>query len=80
MTKHHRRPRSRGGSNDPYNVSIVSESRHMAWHTLFNNKTIAEIVYELNTVWIDPSYELFIREKPGADKNQLSLFPNKKPR
>lgn len=44
LTKHHIVPRSRGGSNDPENIMWLSEKKHEAWHILFANKTIPEII------------------------------------
>lgn len=42
--KHHLTPRSRGGSSDPDNLLEMDISRHIAWHFLFGNKTLDEII------------------------------------
>lgn len=57
-TKHHRRPRSKGGSNADWNISIVPIKKHEAWHILFGNLEADEIVKEINKLWIDPDYEI----------------------
>jgi len=73
-TKHHRKPKSLGGSDDTRNVSIVSQKRHEAWHTLFQNKTIHEIVRELNSVWIDPDWKIRVEAKEPFAPQQVLKF------
>lgn len=58
IDKHHRLPRSRGGSNRNSNISLVRKDLHVAYHRLFGNATPDEIVEILNKVWIDPTYKL----------------------
>lgn len=58
IDKHHRLPRSRGGSNRNSNISLVRKDLHVAYHKLFGNATPDEIVEILNRVWIDPAYKL----------------------
>lgn len=58
IDKHHRLPRSRGGSNRNSNISLVRKDLHVAYHRLFGNATPDEIVEILNRVWIDPAYKL----------------------
>jgi len=54
--RHHRRPRSIGGTNKITNISIVPEKQHKSWHRLFANHE-AEIIAEIiNHKWIDPQY------------------------
>lgn len=60
LTVHHRRCRSNGGSDNPENLSYVTEKKHQAWHILFSNKTPAQIVQILNDVWLPPDVKLFI--------------------
>jgi len=62
-TKHHRKPKSLDGSNDPANISLVRHVQHHAWHTLFTNLTVWEIVRLINDVWIDPEFEVVVRKK-----------------
>lgn len=58
MEKHHRLPRSRGGSNDQRNLSEVEQEKHRAYHRLFNNMNAEEVAHHLSEVWIDPDYTL----------------------
>ena len=60
LTRHHRLPSSIGGSDDPKNISMISETKHQAWHTLFQNKTAIEICKEINDLYLDPAFELVI--------------------
>lgn len=55
-SKHHRKPRSIGGTNDSKNISMVNEKMHNAWHTLFKNKTPCEIAILINKYWLDPDF------------------------
>ena len=57
-TRHHRKCRSRGGSSDASNISIVPQNQHQAFHLLFQNHEAPEIASLLNRVWIDPAWEL----------------------
>ena len=59
-SKHHRKPKSRGGKNTFGNISVVPNSKHRAWHTLFANKTAPEIAKIINKTWLDPEYELVV--------------------
>lgn len=62
--RHHRKPRSRGGSNDERNISIVEQNQHRAYHCLFHNMLPEEVVKVLNRYWIDPDYMLIaVRRK-----------------
>ncbi len=56
--RHHRLPRSRGGSNQPSNISIVERAQHQAWHLLVGNMTASEAAAMLTDTWIDPDYYL----------------------
>lgn len=57
LTRHHRRPTSIGGSDDEANISMVSEKKHQAWHTLFRNMTVFEIAEEINQNFLDAKYQ-----------------------
>lgn len=63
MSRHHRRPRSNGGSNHPNNISMVKLNQHRAYHTLFANYNPYVIAEILNDVWIDPEYVLICVKK-----------------
>lgn len=58
MDRHHRLPRSRGGSNSPPNISIVEKDLHRAWHRLVGNMNAEETAAMLTDTWIDPNYYL----------------------
>jgi hypothetical protein len=60
VTRHHKRPKSRHGGNEPENIVIVPESKHRAFHHLFWNSTPEEIARIPNETWIDPSYVLVV--------------------
>jgi hypothetical protein len=66
LSRHHRKMRCHGGSDDPSNISTVPAYRHEAFHILFNSRTTEEIAKYLNSVWIDPEDELVVvkRSKP----------------
>jgi hypothetical protein len=55
---HHRKPKARGGTNHPKNISNVPKSQHRAWHTLFGDRRPEDITNFINEVWIDPDYML----------------------
>lgn len=48
--KHHLIPRSRMGSNDPWNLLLIRIERHNALHQIFGNRTLAEIIRILQRV------------------------------
>jgi hypothetical protein len=78
MTRHHRVPRSMGGTNDKRNISLVPENKHVAYHTLFGAGDVEVIVNYLNRVWINPDIELVIRKREHKvhNKHQLKIpFP-----
>ena len=62
-TRHHRVQRCRGGSNNDDNISLVTKTKHRAYHTLFKNMTVHQIANELSEVWIDPQYEIIVQKK-----------------
>lgn len=41
---HHLRPSSRGGSDKAHNLILLDAYRHDAWHLLFKNLTLDEII------------------------------------
>lgn len=60
LTKHHRRPRSRGGDNSEKNISLVPCNQHEAYHLLFANYLPEKIAEILNDKWIDPDYMFIV--------------------
>ncbi len=63
VTEHHRRPRSRGGSNDQRNISIVTAVQHRAWHALFGNLEPEQIADRINNIWLDPDYRISVEKR-----------------
>ena len=51
LTKHHLIPTSRGGSNHPDNLIRVKDTKHQAYHTLFENALPHEAVKILVEQW-----------------------------
>lgn len=48
--EHHLKPRERGGQSTPSNLLLLDAYRHDAWHLLFGNKTLDEIILLLQEV------------------------------
>lgn len=49
--EHHIRiPSSRGGDKNPSNLLLIDAYRHDAWHLLFMNKTLSEVILLLHRV------------------------------
>lgn len=65
LTRHHRRPSSIGGTDAPDNISMVSEKKHQAWHTLFANMTCFDIAREINEKFLDSKYEFIVNKRKG---------------
>jgi hypothetical protein len=76
MDRHHRLPRSRGGSNSPHNISIVEKQLHQAWHKLVGNMNAQEVASMLSDTWIDPDYYLVAvpRHKKKKGKRRKRLY------
>ena len=69
LSRHHRKCRSHGGTNHPTNISVVPQSQHRAFHTVFGNRTPHEIAEYLSNVWIDPTYKLVVvKRRPKMEK------------
>jgi len=65
MTRHHRRPKSIGGSDQDWNISVLPEKLHNSWHFLFENMSAFEICKVINEKYLDTRYvfEINIRRK-----------------
>lgn len=50
LTKHHLLARSRGGESIMSNLFRLDSYKHLAWHLLFGNKTLDEIIKLLQRV------------------------------
>jgi hypothetical protein len=48
--KHHLTPKRRGGDNEPENILLLGAFRHYAWHILFGQKTLEEVIRLLQRV------------------------------
>jgi len=62
LTRHHRKPRSLGGTSEPRNLSRIPPKKHAAWHLLFSNLPAERIAEEINRFYLDPDYR-FIPER-----------------
>jgi hypothetical protein len=56
--RHHRKPRSIGGSEEGFNISIIEERQHKAWHLLFRNMTPQQIADKINGIFLDTDFKL----------------------
>lgn len=57
LTRHHRKPRSIGGTSEPRNIARLPVKKHAAWHILFRNLPAEQIAEEINRNYIDPDYQ-----------------------
>ena len=60
MSRHHRKPRSIGGTDEPRNVSVIQTRKHELWHALFQNLDAEEIFFQINELFLDPDYKIFL--------------------
>jgi len=78
MERHHRLPRSRGGTNNhpKHNIVLVSRVLHRAWHSLFANMTAPEVASAITDCWISPDYYLVAipRKKKKPHKKRSRAF------
>jgi hypothetical protein len=44
FNRHHITPKSRGGKNKKSNILRMDKNRHQAWHLLFNNLKLEEVI------------------------------------
>jgi hypothetical protein len=73
-SKHHRKLKSKGGTDEWHNISIVPENHHRAWHTLFKDRDPEQIAAYINAVWIDPDWKFEpIKIKKEENPKQLKL-------
>ena len=70
--RHHRRPRSHGGSDEPKNISLVPVHQHRAYHCIFANYLPEQVAQILTDVWIDPDYIMIaVHKEKGLSMKQL---------
>lgn len=58
IDRHHRKCKSRKGTDHPRNISYVRHDLHVAYHRLFQNADPHQVAHILNETWIDPDYKL----------------------
>jgi len=64
LTRHHRKPRAKGGNDLPTNISMVTTKKHESYHILFGHGgDVEETARILNETWIDPEYKLVVVRK-----------------
>ena len=74
ITKHHRLPRHKGGTNTPENISMLPENLHRAWHVLFKTYDAIKIAEVINKFYLDPAYTMVAHlKKKKKDPNQISI-------
>ncbi len=69
-TKHHRKPRSVGGTSNHGNISMVTKKEHQAYHVLFSNKNPQEVARILTKKWIDHEWCLIACKKKNRRKKR----------
>jgi hypothetical protein len=74
VSKHHRKPRSLGGNNDPQNISYVDIKKHRLWHSLFCNYTPEQIFDEINKIWLDPAYQIKLEKVKSKRPRIVNIY------
>lgn len=76
-SRHHIKPKSRGGKNNLENIIGLDVVKHRAYHTLFGNQTPDEIVEELvnnywngQWEWVEQAYGAYQAFKDGEDNSR----------
>ena len=75
---HHMRPISRGGKRTPENELTIDVDFHNAWHTLFGNLFLDEVITLIEKLWTDKSGRIqekylvgeFIENRKGEEKDK----------
>lgn len=62
-SRHHRKARVAGGTNDKTNISIVTKKAHNAYHLLFQEGNPHQVANIINKTWLDPAFELVVQRK-----------------
>jgi len=77
--RHHRRPKSRGGTTKNGNIVKVTGKYHRAYHLLFGNLLPPEVAKILTDVWIDPDYYMVAikRKKKQPDARRTRRYCRK---
>ncbi len=53
LSEHHLIPRSRGGSNEKWNLVMLTHEVHSAWHNLFSNLLPAEVLHLISVIGLE---------------------------
>ena len=69
-TRHHLKPRSRGGKNNSENIKVIDAHLHQLWHKLFMNWKTDEVIKALQACGRD----FFIRDSKELEKAWQYLF------
>lgn len=60
--RHHLKPKSRGGDKTQDNLLLIDIERHLAWHNLWGNRTLDEVI------------ALLIRVKRAKESQRFDMF------
>lgn len=63
LTKHHRKCKKNGGSDNPKNISMLPRIKHEAWHTLTGHMHPEDIAVLFNSHFLDPDYQFICVKK-----------------
>ena len=74
-TRHHRKCKANGGTDDDRNICLIPRKFHEAYHLLFANKTPEGVCDILNEYFIDPDYVLVPHRivPDSTDPRQLEI-------
>jgi len=61
VSRHHRKSKHAGGTNDKENISRVSDKKHRAFHLLFSHGNPYKIASVLNKIRLDPDFKITVR-------------------
>ncbi len=63
LTRHHKKCRANGGTDEPENISMLPEKYHTSWHTLFKTYDAHTIARLINKFYLDPAFEFIVVPK-----------------
>lgn len=63
LTRHHRKPKSQGGTGTRENISRIPDKKHRAWHILFRDMPPERIAAEINNIYLDPDFQFIAAPK-----------------
>ena len=78
LTHHHRICKANGGTNHPDNISVVTLSKHRAFHTLYASRPPEEIADILNAVWIDKRKKMLVVKAEEYQEVMKFLYQRRK--